>query len=289
MTVTILILVLASAVMHPLREFLVKGDQTPSGVALAVVIQFCLLSGILTWFKGVDPWVAFAVWPTMLISGLGTLFYYWCVLITLKTGDLSIYYPIIRSSPLFVVIVGFFVLGHTFSPMLLGGIALILVGAFLLQYQPGGNTFSQPKILILAILGFCGHGVITLADAESMKVAEPSSYLFVQYIFMIPGMILVSFATKTREQSLYQHLLSGWIRTPWRYISAGMMSYSSYYLILWAFQLGGSAAAVSSVRLASIPLSVILGCWLFKEARFSARLGWSLLITIGIVVIIYSK
>jgi drug/metabolite transporter (DMT)-like permease len=289
MTALILILVLASATMHPLREFLVKGDQTPSGVALAVIIQFCLLSGILTWYKGIDPWVAFDVWPTMLASGLGTLFYYWCVLIILKTGDLSIYYPIARSSPLFVVIIGFLFFGHTFSPLMLSGIALILVGAFLLQYQPGGNTFSQPRIFLMAILALCSHGVVTLADAESMKVVEPSSYLFVQYIFMIPGMILVSMTTKMREQSLYQHLLSGWIRTPCRYISAGVMSYASYYLILWAFHLGGSAAAVSSVRLTSIPLSVILGCWVFKEARLSARLGWSLLITIGIVVIIYSK
>ena len=289
MSLAILFLVLASAFMHPLREFLVKGDQTPSGVALAVVIHFCIFSGIQTWLIGADPWIAYNVWPTMLVSGLGTLFYYWCVLMTLKVGDLSVYYPIIRSSPLFVVIVGFLFLNHTFSLMMLSGIALILFGAFLIQYQPGGGTFSHPRTLVLAVLALCSHGVITLADAESMKVAEPSSYLFAQYIFMIPGMIIVSFATKPREQSLSHHLFSGWKRTPRRFILAGSMSYASYYLILWAFQLGGSAAAVSSVRLASIPLSVILGCILYKEARMNARLAWSILITIGIVVIIYAK
>lgn len=289
MTPIILILVLFSAALHPLREFLVKGDQAPSGIALAVVIQWCCLAGFQTWLDGNDPWIALEVYPEMIASGLGTLFYYWCVLMTLKYGDLSIYYPIIRSSPLFVVTVGFFFLGHNFSPMMLCGITLILLGAFLLQFQPSANTFSKSKILILAIFALCGHGIVTLADAEAMKVAEPSSYLFVQYLFMIPGMILLTIATKKHDHSLYQQLILGWIKTPARYISAGIMSYSSYYFILWAFQLGGSAAAVSSVRLISIPFSVILGCWLLKESRLSTRLMWSLLITIGIVIIFYSK
>ena len=113
MTSTILILVLASAALHPLREAFIKGDATPSGVTLAVVIHFCLLAGLQTWVEGSDPWVAFQVWPTMLASGLATIFYYWCVVMTLRTGDLSIYYPITRSSPLFVVLAGFLFLGHS--------------------------------------------------------------------------------------------------------------------------------------------------------------------------------
>ena len=76
MTATILILVLASAVLHPIREFIIKGDATPTGVTLAVVIHFCLLAGIQTWFEGADPWLAFQVWPNMLLSALGTMFYY---------------------------------------------------------------------------------------------------------------------------------------------------------------------------------------------------------------------
>ena len=54
MTATIIILVLASATLHPLREFVIKGDATPSGVSLAVVVHWCLLAGIQTWFEGAD-------------------------------------------------------------------------------------------------------------------------------------------------------------------------------------------------------------------------------------------
>jgi hypothetical protein len=42
------------------------------------------------------------------------------------------------------------------------------------------------------------------------------------------------------------------------------------------------------VRLISIPLSVLLGCLIFKEERLTTRLAWSLLLTVGIIVILYS-
>ncbi len=289
MTATILALVLASAALHPLREFFIKGDATPSGVTLAVVFQFCILAGLQTWIEGTDPWTAFQVWPAMLVSGLATLFYYWCLVMTLRTGDLSIYYPITRSSPVFVVVAGFLFLGHSFSPMMLSGIGLVLVGAFLLQYRLGSHLFSQPKTLILATLALCAHGVITLADAEAMRVVEPASYMFVQYFFLIPGMALVFLSTTPPELSLYRHLLSGWVRTPVRFVITGVAAYASYYFILRAFQLGANVAAVSAVRQISIPASVLMGCLIFKEERMTARLAWSGLLAMGVVVIVFSK
>jgi drug/metabolite transporter (DMT)-like permease len=289
MTATILVLVLASAALHPLREFFIKGDATPSGVTLAVVLQFCILAGLQTWITGSDPWAAFQVWPAMLVSGCAILFYYWCLVMTLRTGDLSIYYPITRSSPVFVVVAGFVFLGHSYSPMMLGGIGLVLVGAFLLQYRPGSHLLGQPKTLALATLALCAHGVITLADAEAMKVADPAAYVFVQYIFLTPGMALVFLFTKPPEQSIYRHLVSGWFRTPGRFIIAGVTAYASYYFILWAFQLGADVAAVSAIRQISIPASVLMGCLIFKEERMTARLAWSGLLALGVVVIVLSE
>ena len=163
MTATILILVLVSAALHPLREFFIKGDATPSGVTLAVVVQFCLLAGLQTWIEGADPWIAFQVWPNMLLSGLATMFYYWCVVLTLRTGDLSIYYPITRSSPLFVVVAGFLFLGHSYSPIMLSGIGLVLVGAVVDTDQPrlqvGENQMDDRQVLL-------GNLWITTATAK---------------------------------------------------------------------------------------------------------------------------
>ena len=289
MTFTILVLVLVSSGLHPLREFIIKGSPTPEGVTLSATINYGVLSAAHLAVSGVDPLSAIEVWPLALISGLGVIAYYLGILRTLRHGDLSIYYPIICSSPIFVVAVGFFLLGHRYAYTLILGVALVLVGSFLLQYRPGARFFSQPRTLALAILVMCAHGMITLVDAEAMKSVEPMAFIFLVFVFVIPAMAIVLIITRPAGRTVYHHLFIGWIQTPFSFFISGLTSYVSYYLILLAFQMGANVASVASVRQISIPLSVVLGGLILKEARMFSRLGWSLLLAAGVVLIIFSK
>ena len=165
----------------------------------------------------------------------------------------------------------------------------MLVGAFLLQYRPGARFFTQPRTLALAILVMCTHGVITLVDAEAMKSVEPMAFLFLQYVFLIPAMAIALIITRPAGMTVYHHLFIGWVQKPFSFFISGIASYASYYIILLAFQMGANVAAVASVRQISIPLSVMLGGLILKEARMSKRLGWSLLLAAGVILIIFSK
>ena len=285
----ILFLVVASAALHPLREFYIKGDATPEGLTLAVNIWFWILAAVHVFAVGMDPWAAFEVWPMMTVSGLCLLFYYWCIVEAMRAGDISIYYPITRSSPMFVVVFSFLVLGETYSAAMLVGIALVLIGAFMLQYAPGARLLSEPRPLILAFLAMCGHGAISLADAAAMQKVGPAQFMFVMYIFVIPGMAFVLSINRPAGRGLYRHLFIGWRRTPVRFAVAGITAYVSYYMILIAFQMGANVAAVSAVRQVSIPFSVLLGCLIYKEARMTARLAWSILLALGVAVIVVAK
>ena len=69
-------------------------------------------------------------------------------------------------------------------------------------------------------------------------------------------------------------------------IIPGAMAYVSYYLILLAFKWGGEVAAVTAMRQASIPLSVLLGGFFLREGAITRRLLAALLLAAGIVVII---
>ena len=289
MTPMIVALVVISAALHPLREFFIKGDRTPEGVTFAVIVYFGLLATLHLTVKGVDFWSALVVWDLVLISSTGVVAYYICLVAAMRTGDLSIYYPITRSSPLFIVIVSFTFLGQRYPWMMLAGIALVLIGAFLIQYRRGTGLFHQPRTLAAAALAMCFHGVITLADAEAMRHVEPMAFMFLQYLILIPVMALVFSATRPAGRSVYQHLAIGWLRTPVRFFLAGFTAYVSYFLILTSFQMGGDAAAVSSVRQISVPFSVLLGGLILKEARMTGRLAWSSLLAAGIVLIIFSK
>ena len=173
--------------------------------------------------------------------------------------------------------------------MMLGGIGMVLVGAFLLQYRPGSRLLSEPRTLFLAFFAMCIHGVLTLADAEAVQKVEPAVYMFVMYIFVVPGIAFVLSIRRSVDRNIYRHLFVGWVKTPVRFAIVGITAYASYYMILVAFQQGANVAAVSAVRQVSIPFSVLLGCLIYKEARMTARLLWSVLLAIGVIVIVLAK
>jgi len=288
-SISIVFLVVISALLHPLRVFLIKGDSTPEGLTLSVVIIFGFMSFFQIIFMGINPWKVFEIWPLIAISSLGLLLHFWCIVKSLRVGDFSVNYPIIRSSPLFVVVVGYVFLNHNYSMEILLGIAIVIISAFMIQYTPGGKYFSKPASLLLAVLAMCFHGIITLADAEAMKYVEPAAFLFIQYLFVIPAMTLMFVLTRPSGKNIYEYLFLGWKNKPLRFFLAGFTAYISYLLILYSFRMGANVAAVSAIRQISIPFSVLMGGFFLLEKKMNYRLFWSLLLTLGVIIIIVSS
>ena len=283
-------LVIGSAVLHPVREVFIKDSAYPEGLAYAVMTQFALLAGLHVAVAGSDPWAALEVWPLAVASGVALIAYYLSTVMCVKLGDVSVYYPIMRSSPLFVVVVGHFVLGQHYPFVLLAGIAIVLVSAFLIQYERGNaRLFDNVRALALAVAAMCAHGVITLVDAEAMRSVRPEEFLLLTYMVVLPGMAAVFVATRPRGRSALEHLFAGWWTTPGRFLCAGMLSYVSYSILLVAFHLGGNVAAVASLRQISIPVSVILGAVVLGERRLMGRFGWSALLAFGVALILAVK
>ena len=289
MSVSIVFLVVISSLLHPLRIFLIKGDSTPEGLTLSVVIIFGFMSFFQIILMGINPWKVFEIWPLIAISSLGLLLHVWCIVKSLRVGDFSVNYPIIRSSPLFVVVAGYIFLNHNYSMEILLGIAIVIISAFMIQYTPGGKFFSKPASLLLAVLAMCFHGIITLADAEAMKYVEPAAFLFIQYLFVTPAMALMFILTRPSGKNIYDYLFLGWKNKPLRFFFAGFTAYISYLLILYSFRMGANVAAVSTIRQISIPFSVLIGGFYLLEKKMNYRLFWSLLLTLGVIIIIVSS
>ena len=285
------ILVIGSAVLHPLREVYIKDNAYPEGLAYAVMAQFALLASIHVAVAESDPWAALEVWPLAVASGASVILYYLFTVMCVKLGDVSVYYPIMRSSPLFVVVIGYFVLGQRYPFVLLAGIAIVLVAAFLLQYERGSaRVFDNRRALVLAVAAMCAHGVITLVDAEAMRSVRPEEFFLTMYVLVVlPGMAVVFVVMRPPGRGALEHLFAGWRATPWRFLSAGILSYVSYYLLLAAFHLGGNVAAVASLRQISIPVSVLLGALVLKERRLIGRFGWSALLALGVALVLVAR
>ena len=235
----------------------------------------------MPWLAGYNLMAVGRVWPWMAMSWAGLILYLTSLATTLRRGDLSAYYPIARSSPLFIVVVGFLFLGESYSAALLAGIALVLVGAFALQFRRGTRLLDDPLTLTFAVLAMAGTGMYTIGDSRIMRVVEPPVLLvWIQFLCVPPYVLVFRLAGRTVAE------LFAWTRKPLLYMGLSVVSYASYFLILWAFSQGGDAAAVASVRQASIPFSVLIGGLWLKERDMGLRLAASLVLAAGIVVIV---
>jgi drug/metabolite transporter (DMT)-like permease len=282
----ILALVLLSALLHPLWNALLKKGGQPETGYLVLTFVIVLLAGGHALIAGYDLGAILTVWPLYLASTAGQLIYGFFLVMTLRRGDLSAYYPIIRSSPALIVVFGFLVLGERYSLALLGGVALVLTGGFLLQYRPGLRLLSDPRTLACAMLSMSGVAIYSLADSRAVREIPPP-VLF----FWVEASCLVGYLFIFRllgEHSVHWTALYQWMRRPLSNGAAGAMAYTSYWLILEAYALGGEVAAVTSVRQASIPISVLIGGVLLREGAVFRRLGASLLLATGIVAIVFS-
>ena len=285
MELMVIALVLGSAALHPFRDLLIKGQSFPESAYLGVTGSWVIFAAVQAGLFDQTLALPAEVWPLVAGSALGLFIYYLCVMLTLKAGDLSVYYPIIRSSPLASVAIGYLFLERYYSPVTLMGISLTLVGAIMIQYRRGAGLLQHPKLILTATGAMIGSAIYGLADSAAMESIAPAPFLF--WVYTALTLVFTIFFTLTRpsKRSLSLQLFGCWRSAPLQVIASGALSYASYVLILFAFQAGGEVAAVSATRQASIPLSVLLGALVLKEDRLLARLAWSILLAGGVVLV----
>ena len=286
MTIQIALIVLLSALLHPLWNMLIKreSDQRATYVSFTTIFAlYALVHGLVI---QADFMVAGKLWVLIAFSIIGQLLYGTALISTLKRGDLSSYYPIIRAAPLFIVIVNIVVFSIHYDGLILAGIAAVLLGSFLLQYRRGTRFFSDPLTLLFAVMAMTGSGIYSLADSRLMQHIHPSVMMFYVEIFTVP--IYLGFYLYNNRRAVTR---SGTVISLKRLLNPACffyaaIAYASYYLLLWAYALGGEVAMVTSLRQASIPLSVLLGGLYLREGAIARRLIASLVLAFGIIIIV---
>jgi len=284
LSLTITLLVLLSAALHPLWNLIVKKDNDPSAAFISMSVGIALVGLIHGLIIGANFWLSADQWVLISGSAAGQLLYNLALAATLKRGDLSAYYPIIRASPVFIVCFSFLVLGQTYDLMILAGIFLVLLAAILLLYRRGVNLLSDGKTLSFAVLAMCGTGIYSLTDSQlMMSIEAPVLFFWVQLICW--PFLALTYRLTGKPGPKYLGLLRI-IQKPFLHLQLLTCVYGSYALILVAYSLGGNVASVTTVRQASIPLSVILGGYFLNEGAIARRLIASAILSVGIIIVV---
>ena len=268
---------------------MLKGNTYPETVFLTVLGMTVVLAFAQSILLGHDLSSVLPVGAIVFGSGLCVGLHGIMLVLALSRGDLSVYYPIIRAAPLGVVSIGFIFLGQTFTLPLLSGIVLVLLAVFFLQWRPGARLLSDPRTLTYALIAMLTSAGYSIADAAAAQAAPPVVVFFWQSVLALP--IYLTFLwtrQKLFDGPSLPTLTRHWRARMGRNLLAGALAYISYLLILWAYQRGGDVAAVTSVRLASIPLSVLGAVFLLKERSLGRRMFWASILAAGIAVVIIS-
>jgi len=272
------------AAIHPFRDIFLKGSRHPISAYASICSIWIFISLVHVLIFNEDLRLPVSYWPYVVASSLGLIIYYYGTLKALERGSLSVYYPIIRSSPLAIVFVNWLAFDQSYELKVLLGIGLVLIGVIMLQKSARGVT-GDKKSLCLALLAMLGSAAYTVADANAMSVISPSVFLFYVYIIVALGLFGLGLSESRNMANSISLLKTNFAHAPRRIILAGVSSYVSYYLILWAFKVGSEAAAVSAIRQVSIPLAVVVATIVLKEKKFFYNLWWASFVGIGVIII----
>jgi len=276
--------VLMAAAIHPFRDIFLKGSRHPISAYASICSIWIFISIIHVLIFNEDLRLPVSYWPYVAVSSLGLIIYYYGTLKALERGSLSVYYPIIRSSPLAIVFVNWLAFDQSYELKVLLGIGLVLIGVFMLQKSARGVT-GDKKSLYLALLAMLGSAAYTVADANAMSVISPSVFLFYVYIIVTLGLFGLGLSETRSIANSMSLLKTNFANAPQRIILAGVSSYVSYYLILWAFKVGSEAAAVNAIRQVSIPLAVVFATIVLKEKKFFYNIWWASFVGVGVIII----
>ena len=184
-------------------------------------------------------------------------------------ADLSVAYPISRSSVLFLPFLAFIFIGEQIDAVGATSILLILSGVLFLQLQ----TFSRAELrqltqklvrpgIIFALLAALMAASYTLWDKVAVSHIQPFLY-FYSYTFVTAVFYVIFLNTKFEQPEIKLE----WSQRKWGIIAVALLNTFTYLLVLFSLAIS-KASYVGALRQLSLVVGVMLG-WQFLGEKLS--------------------
>lgn len=200
-----------------------------------------------------------------------------------REGNLSTVYATARGTgPFLSVIVAVLLLGERPSFVALIGVAAVIVGVVAIGLVDRGRAAGVRRIdpgLLFGLLTGVTIAVYTIWDAFVVRTwsLSPVAFMVGTTLLQVP---FYSFAVRRRWGAVW-----ALGRTQWRRILVfGILSPLSYILVLTAIQIA-PVALVAPLREVSVVLVSLFGVVVLRESRPAWRIGASLVVVAGIVLL----
>lgn len=189
-------------------------------------------------------------WPYVVASGLVHAVYFYTLAEAYRDGDLSLVYPISRSSPLFVLLWAGLIWRESITPLGVLGVLLVAFGGYVLQMRRLSlnhlwaplRALVRDRTIRLAWATALLVATYSLIDDRGVSLVSPMLYLVVY------GAIGLAAYTPVVLWRHRGHLKDEW-RSNWcSILAAGAISPSDIFWPSWRFESRPSATCLRFAR-----------------------------------------
>jgi uncharacterized membrane protein len=288
----VVIMVLLSALMHALRNFFNKRALDKQAFAWWFEVFGLLFFTPVFVFVLIREGLSLSISPVfVLLSGVVHCIYWLFLTISLEKGDLSLVYPITRSSPALVLIFSVTLLNEQISLLGISGILLVAVGVYTIHMTKFDiSELTRPFRSILrdrsiqfAFLTLVSVTSYSLIDKIAVSRMDPVALSYLVPWITVGFLTIYLFKTKTK----------GVIKKEWKVhkgsiLMCGVLGIFGYFLILLAFTVE-RVSYIVGLRQLSIVFAVLLGGHFLNEKNILIRIISSSIIFLGCYLIIIAE
>lgn len=299
MTLVAILLLIVSAILHATWNLISKSNK-PSAAFLLVANSFgsLLLLPVAIYYGANYASFPSHVW--ILVGGTGVFqaLYFGSLAGAYKSGDMSLAYPLARSSPIIVVAAVTFILGQgdTISTQCVFGILLVVSGCFLVPMKTFrdfrlSNYFCRTcGFALLAAIGTAGYSIV---DAEALGTLRKDlggneSIIIFTILYALSEAVSTGFfltlyvSSRKSERKELRSVIKSKLGMA---CITGLGIYLTYTLVLISMSWARNVSYVVGFRQLSIPLGVVMGAMFLKEPLAMPKiLGVSILVA-GLILI----
>ena len=275
-------LVLVSIFTHAYWNYLIKRSENKHiFTALSKIAETAIFAIPAVYFLVVTDFKLYFL-PLILVASTITSLNYFFLTSAYKYGDLSLVYPVSRSSIIFLPIMAYFFIGERIDAIGIVAIVLILLGTFVLHLDSFDRrdvrnigTKISKKGSIYALLAALTVAGYTLWDKVAISKMEPFLYFYL-YTLMIACFYNIFTYSKFSKDEIKKE----WDENKPRIIQVGFFNGFTYILILTALTMS-KATYVGGLRQLSIVVGAFLGYKLLGEHLSRPKIAGILISIIG--------
>jgi len=289
----------AAAVTHAIWNLLSKQARPSASFFLVSSVFGCLLLLPVALYNHV-AYAGFParVWASIVATGFFLAGYYVALSAAYRSGDMSVAYPLARSSPVIVVTVATLVLGQgdQVSLQCIVGIGFVVIGCFLLpmkrftEFRIANYLNATCLFALLAALGSAGYSMVDDAALRCLRQTQGLDYsnttltllyAFAEAVSALAWLGLWVALRRGGGDEVKQVIK----RQLGRSALTGIGIYVTYSMVLISMAFVSNVSYVVGFRQLSVLIGAVLGIRLLGEASYRPRLVGAFTMFVGLVLI----